>query len=74
MRESANGRCYVKKVVFLPRLHVLDIGWPVFFPDYFILRKKFILQGIQLLLCHKNWYSLQDTQLFGRAPQDTMQL
>ena len=36
MEESANEKCSVKKVFFLPSLHVLDIGRPV-------LHEKFIL-------------------------------
>ena len=51
-----------------------------FFPRLFYRRwerKEFVLLGIQLFFCNKwiqNCDSLQDTQLFDRAPQGTGQL
>ena len=80
IRKNAISPC-------LPRLHVVDIGWPVSdvkvtltgerFFHYFTRDKDgFVQYRMQVILIIKyiqNWYTLQDIQIFDRASQSTNQ-
>ena len=80
-KENALSRC-------LPRLHVVDIGWPVShgkviltgdcFFQYFTRDKNgFVHYRIQVISSNKyiqNWYTLQDIQIFDRTSQSTKQI
>ena len=84
MGESVNERCFVKMfwtladLSFMKRLFSQKTA---FFPDYFTRDKNGRNSFSKEFSCscainkfRTSSYSLQDTQLFGRAPQDIEQL